>query len=91
MRAGLPVAATDTGGIREVVVDGDTGLLVPIGDAAALGAALVALASDPPMASAMAERAAALLPSFSEARMVADVEALYDRLLRGTTVPVARP
>ena len=40
---GLPVVATDVRGCREVVDDGVTGVLVPVGDAAALAAALRAL------------------------------------------------
>ncbi|MCU1370655.1 MAG: putative Glycosyltransferase, group 1 [Ilumatobacteraceae bacterium] len=80
-RAGLPIAATDTGGIRELVVDGVSGRLVPIGDAAALATALVALAEDRAGASALAAAASARLPEFTTERMVADTEALYDRLL----------
>ena len=36
MAAGVPVIATDVGGTRELIVDGQTGLLVPPGDAVAL-------------------------------------------------------
>ena len=44
--AGRPVVATDVGGMREVVQDGLTGLLVPEGDRPALARALVQLAGD---------------------------------------------
>lgn len=47
MRAGLPVVATDVGGIPEAVSHGETGLLVPPGDARALAAALARLLADP--------------------------------------------
>jgi glycosyltransferase involved in cell wall biosynthesis len=47
MAAARPVVASRVGGLAEVVVDGETGRLVPAGDAAALAAALVALADDP--------------------------------------------
>jgi len=43
---GKPVIAGDSGGAREAVVDGETGLLVPPGDAGALAEALVRLLSD---------------------------------------------
>lgn len=47
MLAGLPVVATDIRGSREEVIDGQTGLLVPLRDAKALAAALQRLAGDP--------------------------------------------
>jgi glycosyltransferase involved in cell wall biosynthesis len=40
MRAGLPVVASDVGGVREAVVDGETGFLVRLGDSQALSEAL---------------------------------------------------
>lgn len=47
MCVGTPVVATDAGGTAELVLDGETGLLVPMRDAAALADALVRTASDP--------------------------------------------
>jgi len=47
MRAGLPVVATDVGGVREAVLDGETGSLVPRGNEAALATRLRALLADP--------------------------------------------
>ncbi len=44
---GLPVVATDIRGTREEVVDGETGLLVPVDDAPALAAALDRLVREP--------------------------------------------
>lgn len=43
---GRPVVASDVGGIADIVVDGETGLLTPPGDEAALAAALVRLLDD---------------------------------------------
>ncbi len=44
LAAGLPVVASAVGGLAETVCDGENGLLVPAGDAAALAAALARLA-----------------------------------------------
>lgn len=46
MMTGLPVVATDIRGSREEVVEGETGFLVPVGDAASLGRALDKLVRD---------------------------------------------
>lgn len=43
---GLPIVATDIRGNRHVVADGETGVLVPLRDAAAMSAAISALATD---------------------------------------------
>lgn len=53
MMTGLAVVATDIRGSREEVVDGETGLLVPVADADALAAALAMLAADPVRRTAM--------------------------------------
>lgn len=47
MRAGLPVIASDVGGVREAVVDGETGYLVPPGDTSVLRDRLTRLLQDP--------------------------------------------
>ena len=47
MAAGLPVVASDVGGMAELVQQGETGLLVPPRSADALAGALAALAADP--------------------------------------------
>jgi glycosyltransferase involved in cell wall biosynthesis len=46
MAAGLPVVATDVGGVAEAVVDAETGILVPAADQQALAAALERLLAD---------------------------------------------
>ncbi len=72
MLTGLPVVATAIRGPREQVVEGETGLLVPVNDAPALAAALSRLTADPVQRAAMGEagrqRALAL---YDEARVVA--------------------
>jgi glycosyltransferase involved in cell wall biosynthesis len=50
MRYGKPVIATEVGGIPDIVRDGQTGLLVPQQDSAALAAAMARLLDDPELA-----------------------------------------
>ena len=56
MLAGRPVVATRAGGVPEIVEDGETGLLVPPNDPAALARALRALRDDPSLAASIARR-----------------------------------
>lgn len=56
MASGLPVVATDLSGVPELVRHGDTGWLVPPGDATALADALQAVATDPAGAAVVASR-----------------------------------
>jgi glycosyltransferase involved in cell wall biosynthesis len=55
MACETPVVATRVGGIKEVVVDGETGLLVPPGDPVRLGRALSRILEDPRLAARMGE------------------------------------
>lgn len=52
---GLPVVSTPVEGIPEVVVDGETGLLVPVGDVDRLAGAVRSLLDEPGRAAALAE------------------------------------
>ncbi len=71
MMTGLPVVATDIRGSREEVIEGETGRLAPVADAAALAAALGALVGDAKLRRNMggAGRARAL-DLYDEARVV---------------------
>jgi glycosyltransferase involved in cell wall biosynthesis len=55
MAAGLPVVATNVPGHRDVVVHGETGLLIPPGDTPALANAVASLVSNPARCKAMGE------------------------------------
>ena len=55
--AGLPIVASDAGGMGEIVIDGETGRLVPPGDAAALAEAMVALLGDRALAGRLGDGA----------------------------------
>jgi glycosyltransferase involved in cell wall biosynthesis len=72
MLTGLPVIAAAVRGPREQVVEGVTGLLVPPGDAAALGQALARLAADPALRTSMGEAGRArALERYDEAKVIA--------------------
>jgi len=78
MMAGLPVVATDVGGTREAVVEGETGYLVPVRDPAAVADRVVRLLSDPERARAMGAMGLARAREiFSVEAMVARYEQLY--------------
>ena len=57
MAAGRPVVTADTPAVREVLRDDESALLVPAGDAEALGSALARLASDPGLRSRLGSAA----------------------------------
>ncbi|WP_322512234.1 glycosyltransferase family 4 protein [Chloroflexus sp.] len=74
---GLPVVATRFGGFPEVVAEGQTGLLVPPRDPAALAAAVNELLSDPARRATMAAAAPAWAAQFAWPAVVDRIEAVY--------------
>lgn len=81
--AGVPVVASRTGGIPEMIVDGVEGLLVEPGDSRALAAALVRMLSDPPFARACTERARLRLQTFHVAHLTDAYMQIYDDVIAG--------
>jgi len=82
LAARKPVVASRTGGIPEIVENGETGLLVPPGDAAALAGALIRVLREPDLAVRMAERGRRKVrEQFSIDAMVAGNIGVYERLL----------
>jgi glycosyltransferase involved in cell wall biosynthesis len=78
MAAGLPIVASAVGGIRELIDDGKTGLLVPAGDPHALADRLRLLLIDPARATRLGDAARAEAHArYSFDRMVAAFDALY--------------
>jgi glycosyltransferase involved in cell wall biosynthesis len=81
---GRPVVATDVGGNRELVRDGETGLLVPPDDHVALAGAIRRLLEDRAFASGLAEAGARYVrENLTIDRMVEATERLYRRILAG--------
>ena len=82
MAAGLPVVATDVGGIASVVHDGITGTLVPAGDPRALACALNTYVMNGNLRRQHGEAGRARVAAqFSLSAMVSAYAALYDELL----------
>ncbi len=78
MARGLPVVATRIGGNPEVVIDGDTGLIVPARDPAAMARALLRVLGDAPGGRRMGRAGRQRVEThFDVRRMVAAYEALY--------------
>ncbi len=76
--AGKPVVASDIGGLRDIVVDGETGLMVPAGDRAALATALARMSADAEMRERMGEAAARrAVEAFSPESVVPRFEEAY--------------
>jgi len=79
---GRPVVGSDAPGIREVIVDGETGLLAPVADAEGLARAIAAVLDDPAMAERMGERGRLRAQEmFTIERMAETAEAIYRELL----------
>jgi len=81
MAAGLPVVGARSGAIPDIIVENETGLLVPPGDADAQASAIIQLLANPGQARALGEsgkrRAAA---KYSIERQIGQLAALYDEI-----------
>ncbi|MFE8010770.1 glycosyltransferase [Streptomyces sp. NPDC057418] len=83
MASGVPCAAFDCApGVREIVRDGEDGLLAPAGDIGALADRLLRLTGNPRLRDAMGDRARTNVQRFSEAEIVRRWEELFAFLER---------
>ena len=83
MACGVPVVATATDGSRDIIEDGTTGRLVPIGAPEALADALVALLNDADARAMLGAHAhAATHARFGLARMVEETEQVYRETMK---------
>ena len=82
MAFGRPVVASAIGGLPELVVDGETGILVPPGDVGALANAINRLSHDTQFRVRLGEAGRARVDQFRGSTVVARIEAAYVRLLR---------
>jgi glycosyltransferase involved in cell wall biosynthesis len=82
LAVGTPVLATSVGGIPEIVVDGENGLLVPAGDAGALADAVRRLFADADLRARLTAAAAPSVERFAPARTVEQLEAILQKAAR---------
>jgi glycosyltransferase involved in cell wall biosynthesis len=76
------VVATDVGGAREVVIDGETGYLVPSGDDVTMGEHIISLLQEPERARLMGERGRRVVAEkFSWEAQVSILQHFYEKLL----------
>ena len=84
MACGVPVIASRVAGIPEVVADGETGLLAPVGDVAAMATHVARLASDSSTLNRFSRAARARVEAhFQPEPVVSRYEAIYRRLAHG--------
>ena len=89
MHCGLPVAASAVKGQTDLVVSGETGLLYPYGDDAALVQALTQLIEDAPLRRRLGEAGRRRAEHFGLDAVYPQVMALYDRALAAVGAPVS--
>ncbi len=79
--AGKPIVASDIGGLRDIVVDGGTGLLIPIEDRRALCDALRRMSTDAELRTRLGEAAQARAARFRADAIVPRFEQAYERAI----------
>jgi len=89
---GVPVVSTRVGGVPEVILDEETGLLAPAGDHEALAAAAATILADPSMWKRMSAAArASAVDRFALSAAVDRYEACYRRILTPTSTSPTTP
>ena len=89
MGAGLPVVATEVGGVPEVVSEGESGFLVPPRRAGELARRMSQLAADEELRQRLGRAGRARAGEFTVERMVRAYEDLYQEVLSETPPPVS--
>jgi glycosyltransferase involved in cell wall biosynthesis len=80
MASGRPVVATTTGGITDMIADGENGLLVPPGDEYQLAEAMAQLLDDSDLRTHLAAGAQERVRRFTSSAVVERLEAVYARV-----------
>jgi glycosyltransferase involved in cell wall biosynthesis len=80
MASGRPVVATTTGGIVDMIMDGENGLLVPPGDEHKLAQAMAQLLNDADLRARLAAGAQERVQRFTASAVVERLEAVYTQV-----------
>jgi N-acetyl-alpha-D-glucosaminyl L-malate synthase BshA len=87
MASEVPVVATKAGGLPEVVIEGETGYLLPVGDVAGMAERGIEILSDPALQQRLGKRGREVAAStFDEALIVPIYRDMYERVLAGETL-----
>jgi len=81
MATGLPCVVTDAGGCRELVRDGETGFVVPVGDEEGLAERILRLLRDEAMRRRMGLKGRERVQGFDVHRMAEEYKQLYQKVL----------
>ena len=84
--SGRPVVAMAAGGVADIVIDGATGFVVPVGDVAGFAERLATLAGDPTLRARMGAAAPAHARSFDSERLVDDLDRLYRQAIHERSI-----
>jgi glycosyltransferase involved in cell wall biosynthesis len=82
---GLPVVATNVGGIPDLVTDGKTGLLVPDGDVSAMAGAIGRLVNDPAIAASLSAQGRALAEASDWEHVRAQWQEVFEQVMSGSS------
>ncbi|RZB30144.1 MAG: hypothetical protein SRB1_02424 [Desulfobacteraceae bacterium Eth-SRB1] len=88
MALGKPIVASNIGGIPDLVVDGENGYLVPVGDVDALAARIKELLDDPGKREEMGEYGGKIAIDYGADVMVQKIDQLYHELLQEKDIAI---
>jgi phosphatidylinositol alpha-mannosyltransferase len=91
MAAGTPVVASDLEAFRRVLDDGEAGVLFPVGDVAALTAALVALLHDPERRRLLAAKGSRVVQAYDWQHVTREIVEVYETVRAAAPVELEEP
>ena len=87
MASGRPIIASRAGGITDLIMHEQNGLLFPPGDSKALADAILSMLKNPDRAKEMGIKGKTLCQQFSIEKMIEKIDTLYSNLIRNINMP----